>query len=668
MKPIYLSLFSILFLFINLNFTQAQTYVDANVSGGANNGSSWNNAYSDLRVALANASTGDEFWVAQGTYYPSSTADKTASFSVFVQNVKIYGGFQSGQTNLNQRDWESNPTILSGDINMDNDTLGNSFCVFSIGQSFTTMTLDGFTIQDGNANGDGGGGTINGAGMNINAYSTPTGSAPIFNNCTFKNNYADGAGGAVYVEAGAGGVAFPTFDNCTFQGNEANSSGGAVYHSAFSNGNISTAFLNCTFSNNTAGASGGAVFNHGGISGNANPTFKQCNFDSNQSTGQHGGAVYNLGTNAGNSNPTIINCRFYNNSGFAAGAIYNNGTVGGVSSPQITNCTFVGNYTTHSSGNGGAIYANGSQSGTSSPQITNCIFWDNLTQNANGSEIIRSVDGAPVLSYCLVDVADCAGLQSGQNISCGAGMIYNQNPQFTDLGNGDLTLTTNSPAKDNGQNSANPEPIDLIGEDRISNTTIDIGAYEFENLSALPIELLAFRAEFQQDRVKLSWVTANELNNDFFTIQHSVDGENFQDIAFIDGVGNSTIIQSYSAFHENPQRGFNYYRLKQTDFDGTSSLSQIETIEIFNGKLNAYPNPVLDEINISFADFKKGKISFAIYNLYGKEILNQEVMIENGLEVINLNEVGDFLPGTYFIKIFNSKNGTYVHKFQKIVD
>ena len=664
MKSNYLHFCCALLVLLNINFSQAQTYVDTNVGGGTQNGSSWANAYSDLATALANATTGEEFWVAQGTYYPTSGTDKAASFTVSVQGTKIYGGFQNGQTLLNQRDWVNNPTILSGDINMNNDTSGNSYCIFSIGQTVTTVTLDGFTIENGNANGQGGGETNNGAAVNVNAYSTSLGSTPNFYNCTFQSNFSKGQGGAIYVEAGNGGVAYPVFENCTFQNNKASSSGGAIYHSGYSNGLITTTFNNCDFLNNTAGSSGGAVFNHGGNIGNTSPIFKQCNFSSNNSIEQHGGAMYNLGTQMGVSNPTIINCRFYDNSGYAAGGIYNNGTAGGKSNPTITNCTFVGNFTTDPSGNGGAIYANGSINGESKPTIANCIFWGNTTQNSNGSEIIRSVDGEPVLSYCLVDVSNCSELQSGSNITCGAGMVYNQNPLFTNLTAGDLTLSSaNSPATDQGLNSVNSEPFDLIGNNRIINTTIDIGAYE--NQTVLPIELIAFRANLLRDKVRLSWMTANETNNEYFTVQHSMDGFNYQDMEDINGAGNSTSLLSYSTFHKTPKRGINYYRLMQTDFDETSSFSNIEAIEIDNGKINTYPNPVLDEINISLADFKQKKIVFSIFNIFGKEILHKKVKIDHEFHIVNLNEVGSFSPGTYFIKISNSTGGTYIHKFLK---
>ncbi|MFK7774398.1 MAG: T9SS type A sorting domain-containing protein [Saprospiraceae bacterium] len=672
MKINHLHLCFILFLLLHFNFTHAQTFVNTNVIGGANDGSSWANAYPDLAVALGNANSGDEIWVAQGTYYPTTTSTRTISFQP-PNNLFIYAGFSGNGTEVirTQRDWQSNTTIISGDIGTLNDPTDNTYQVIRLSNTTIALTMDGFSIQDGYANNI----QQDGGALFISAYASAISRTPTFNNCTFQNNYSELSGGAVYVQASAGGIATPAFNNCIFQNNTAGSSGGAVYNDGSSSGTVTATFIGCTFKGNIAGnvgsGSGGAVYNNGSQTGNTNPIFKQCNFENNAAITNHGGAMYNQG-NLGNGNcsPNIINCRFYNNSGYAAGAIYNNGTDNGNSSPTIINSTFVANNATNASGNGGALYANGTN-GTSSPVVTNCIFWGNTTANTNGSEVIRSVFGAPILSYCLVDKPDCMALQSGviPNVSCGAGMIYNQDPLFNNLATGDLTLlSSSSPAADNGLNSANSESFDLIGVDRISNTTIDLGAYEFEILGGLPIELISFQANYQQDKVKLSWVTANEINNEYFTIQHSVDGVNFQNVEEINGAGNSTAIQSYFSFHKEPRSGFNYYRLMQTDFDGTSSLSHIEAVKILDGKINAFPNPVINEINVSFAGFEKGKVDYAIYNIYGKEIFRQQVNIEDEFHVINLNEVGSFLPGTYFIKIFNSPSGTYVHKFQKVVD
>ena len=642
----------------------AQIYVNTNVSGGTHDGSSWANAYAELSAAINNSNTGDQLWVAQGTYFPTSTINRDIAFDL-PQGISIYGGFLGNETSLNQRDWTNHVTILSGNIGDAIDKTDNSYIILSAAQTVTHFVLDGLTIEGGYANGIY---QKSGAGLYINAYATPTGSYPTIANCIFQNNYSENGGGAVYVETGNGGKAAPSFQHCIFQNNESGSSGGAVYNSGYSNISLTPTFTDCIFSNNLSGESGGAVFNHGGLGGSTNPIFKECDFESNTATNGHGGGMYNLGSgNNSDASPTIINCRFFDNSGYAAGGIYNNGTNMGNSSPTITNCTFSRNFTTGYGGTGGAIYCNGSESGNSSAVITNCIIWGN---NAPfGSHVLRSVEGSPTIKYCLVDVADCSALQSGTlpNVTCGAGMIFNIDPLFTYEAGGDLTLQPNSPAMNAGDNTANLEPIDLAKSSRITNATIDLGAYETA-ASALPIELISFRAQLQKDQVKLSWLTASEQNNNFFTIQHSVDGIYFEDIKKVNSAGNSSEIQSYFAFDNEPSRGVNYYRLMQTDFDGTTTFSQIESVKVYTGKISAFPNPVINQINITFSDFEKGKIEYGIFNIYGKEVYREKVEIEDGLHVIGLDQVRDFLPGIYFIKIFNSPNGEYVYKFQKVTD
>ncbi len=91
--------------------------VNANVAdGGARDGTSWPDAYKSLHDALAAAGTGDTIWIAQGTYITSQT-DVTASFEISDNYLKVYGGFLPGETNFNNRNWENNRTILSGQIN-----------------------------------------------------------------------------------------------------------------------------------------------------------------------------------------------------------------------------------------------------------------------------------------------------------------------------------------------------------------------------------------------------------------------------------------------------------------------------------------------------------------------------------------------------------------------
>src|SRR6185436_3568977 len=94
-----------------------------------------------------------------------------------------------------------------------------------------------------------------------------------------------------------------------------------------------------------------------------------------------------------------------------------------------------------------------------------------------------------------------------------------------------------------------------------------------------PIELIYFDAKLAEGHVELSWATATELNNDFFTVERSADGTHFEEVLRKPGAGNSTVTLYYSDFDEMPLHGYSYYRLKQTDYDGHYTYSEIKTVK-----------------------------------------------------------------------------------------
>ncbi|MCB9302112.1 MAG: HYR domain-containing protein [Lewinellaceae bacterium] len=203
---------------------------------GANNGSSWTDAFTDLQDALAlagNCPNVMEIWVAAGTYKPTSGTDRNAAF-VMKDGVAIYGGFNGTETQLSQRDWAANVAILSGDIGIPGNNADNTFSVirsFGIGNS---SILDGFTVTQANATPASG--DILGGGI----YNE--GSSPIIRNCIFSNNTGS------YVNAGVlnvtGGT--PTIINCIF----INNVGSAYSSGIFNFTNTGCSITNCTFYGN----------------------------------------------------------------------------------------------------------------------------------------------------------------------------------------------------------------------------------------------------------------------------------------------------------------------------------------------------------------------------------------------------------------------------------
>ena len=181
----------------------------------------WPGCYTDLQAALADATAGDEVWVAAGTYRPTDTTERSISFEM-VGGVALYGGFVGGETSRDQRDWEANETVLSGDIGTPEDNSDNSYHVV---RGADDAVLDGFIVTGGCADGEGE--DSYGGGM-YNSHSSPT-----VTNCTLVGN---SAGDAQY--GGGGGMynyyAYPAVTNCRFIDNWINDvdngGGGAMYN------------------------------------------------------------------------------------------------------------------------------------------------------------------------------------------------------------------------------------------------------------------------------------------------------------------------------------------------------------------------------------------------------------------------------------------------------
>jgi len=172
--------------------------------------------------------------------------------------------------------------------------------------------------------------------------------------------------------------------------------------------------------------------------------------------------------------------------------------------------------------------------------------------------------------------------------------------------------------------------------------------------TVLDIELLDFFAQIEKNSIELNWSTASETNNDYFTIEHSNDGENFTSIGQIDGARNSSNIINYKFEHLYPGFGINYYRLKQTDFDGQFSYTYTISVNYTNSTYQyIHPNPASDY--------------FIVTTTYSKEVVisnsaNRQVLIlidYTGQKI----EIQHLPPGLYFVS-FKKNN---VLKTEKLI-
>lgn len=164
--------------------------------------------------------------------------------------------------------------------------------------------------------------------------------------------------------------------------------------------------------------------------------------------------------------------------------------------------------------------------------------------------------------------------------------------------------------------------------------------------SNLPIELINFEATKQDRQVELSWSTASELNNDYFTIERSADGISWENVQTILGAGNSSRTIDYSWIDNSPYAGISYYRLKQTDYDGKSETFHIVSIEQNEVKeLQAYPNPVSHTSSLLGVDSDK---PLRIFNTVGVEVTGR-VNISISPSKKTLVDMSELPNGMYYV-------------------
>ncbi|MGB5980678.1 MAG: T9SS type A sorting domain-containing protein [Nonlabens sp.] len=401
----------------------AQIYVDASATG-ANNGSSWADAYINLNDALANDVPGDEIWISAGTYTPGTTI--TSLFSLNQNGVKLYGGFNGTESMLSERDPSTNITILSGDLNSDDTGVEFSGVNRSDNAARVLVVnnpdclIDGLTITGGHA---------------VGANSTAEeGSAIYINNanftiknCVIKDNVVS-RGGVIRAIARFGNLQIEE----SIISNNLGTFAPVFYGSA--NGTLNVNFINCLINNNRkeggSGASPGLMWYRQDTAGTIRGTLTNCTVVNNTAQNTNNTTAI-VGTRLSNGISEII----INNSIFQENM--------GISSASTSMMTSVGN--------------------------------GNNTTAANLYGVRNSID-----ETAFSNIVDNGGSRINNNNS-------SANPSFTSATDFTLTSSSPAiDAGDNNLLPAGVD-FDLQGNDRIFGLSVDIGAYEFDSGPVPPI-------------------------------------------------------------------------------------------------------------------------------------------------------------------------------------
>lgn len=296
-------------------------YVKYNASG-SDTGTSWANAYKDLQDGLDAASAGDEIWVAKGIYRPliiedriPSLSERTISFEIIEDNISLYGGFNGNEVTKSERNWISNKTILTGDIDLtssdgikDSDNSYNSYNIIRV-IGVSGIIIDGFVIAQGRTSTSspyhrGGGIRCENSFLEVNQ-------------CQLINNMAS-QGGGIYNKSGELDLI-----SCEFVSNYALRGGGVFNDYAQSN------ILYCDFSSNSS-EYGGGIYNYSG-----EQNIEYSSFDNNESS-NNGGSIVAI-----NNSIDISKTTFSNNQSNQGGAIYSDYNL-----TKLSNCTFSNNIAT----------------------------------------------------------------------------------------------------------------------------------------------------------------------------------------------------------------------------------------------------------------------------------------------------------------------------------
>jgi len=284
-----------------------------------------------------------------------------------------------------------------------------------------------------------------------------------------------------------------------------------------------------------------------------------------------------------------------------------------------------------------------------------------------------AVNTGATLNICGTMTLQNISISTGVTFTMCTGSILNVTKNFSDLSN----LSVNGLISVAKNFSNGPDVISGTGCIEVGGNYSNAGTvFGSTNPtvvppcgSALPIQLIRFSATYQTESnsVLVSWSVATQLNNKAFVIEKTLDGSNYEEIATVPGAGNTTFAQSYSIIDNKPTPGTSYYRLKQVDIDGNTTLFPPTSVFVgstISNSLSMYPNPVNANGTLVYTSTNTDPLQITIIDMTGRELSNYIVnTIQSGENTIQVN-TSSLTGGIYFIRATTPEK-SYTLKFNK---
>ena len=260
--------------------------------------------------------------------------------------------------------------------------------------------------------------------------------------------------------------------------------------------------------------------------------------------------------------------------------------------------------------------------------------------------------GDDVAEYIANGTTHVVQFRVGTGASAGTGGIL----AASDTYEVEFKVTVNNP----GQGKAVPTIINFARINATSDANIELTddgtAIINPEAGALPVTLLYFNTALQQNKkVNITWSTSMEVNCKYFEVERSFDGNVFNTVATITGSGTSSLVHTYFLADEllAVSAPVVYYHLKQVDLDGRNTYSQINAVRLKKDsrQLVVSPNPFTDHINVNLEWSRAETATVRMLDAAGKEVVRKYIMLVNGTNFINLDELMKLERGNYYIEI-----------------